>query len=216
PLMRLLREDQIPQQQQAGVLSLVAALGSGRELQTVFELALEDELPLDTRAQLFDALAEAALRRKVKPLRMLTEVVALLEDEQQPEPLRAAAARAAGVWKVREASDVLAQLATGMATSPRLRQVALESLLRLDPQQAASICRSIVESDDFPAEVQALAVAAWAELTPQTAAPSAVEVLAGNPEEQAVDQIFAAFLTKRAGPEALQQALAGQRLPADV
>src|SRR5690606_31834874 len=129
-LMNLLRDGKIPPQQQAGVLALVAALGSGHELQTVFELALADELAVGTRAQLLDALADAAVRRKAKPQRRLSEVVALLEDKQQPESPRAAAARAAGAWRGPEASQVLAGLASGQETSAELREAALESLRR--------------------------------------------------------------------------------------
>ena len=216
PLMNLLREGKIPSQQQAGVLALVAALGSGQELQTVFELALTDELSVGARAQLLDALADEALQRKAKPQRRLAEVVNLLKDEEQPEAFRAAAARAAGAWRVAESSQVLAALASGQQTSAELRQAALESLRRLNPQESASICRSIVRSNQYPHEVQAMAVASLAEVDPQAAAQSAVEVMSGEPGEEAINHIFSAFLTKKSGPEALQQALASARLPADV
>ena len=216
PLMNLLRDGKIPPQQQAGVLALVAALGSGHELQTVFELALADELAVGTRAQLLDALADAAVRRKAKPQRRLSEVVALLEDKQQPESLRAAAARAAGAWRVPEASQVLAGLASGQETSAELREAALESLRRLNPQEMATICRTLVRGDQYPHAVQAMAVAALAAVDPRAAAQSAVQVMRNEPGEEAINRIFTAFLAQKSGPEALQQGLAGERLPADV
>src|SRR5690606_3343022 len=151
-----------------------------------------------------------------KPQRRLSEVVALLEDKQQPESLRAAAARAAGAWRVPEASQVLAGLASGQETSAELREAALESLRRLNPQEMATICRTLVRGDQYPHAVQAMAVAALAAVDPRAAAQSAVQVMRNEPGEEAINRIFTAFLAQKSGPEALQQGLAGERLPADV
>ncbi len=223
PLMDLLRKGMVPPAQQAGLLSLVTALGAAGELKTVLELALDADQATATRAGLFAALAEAASRRGVKPAGDLSAVLRILDDAEQPESLRAAVASACGAWKLPGAPAVLASLATGTDTSLPLRQAALESLQQLDAAQAESICQQLIEpsgnlapAPDDPA-VQSLALTALAELKPQLAATHAARLLAsGQFQEQQANQVFQAFLTNKKGPAALEAALAGIELPADM
>ncbi len=217
PLMQLLQQGDVPPEQQAGILSLVAALGAARELQTVLDLALDDARPAGTRTRIFEALAEAGLRRGVKPSGNLSKVLPLLENTQSDESLRAAVARACGAWKLSPALEPLAGLAASPETSLPVRQAALDSLRLLNPTRAEVVCQNLIDDSKSSSSFRALAIVTLADLRPAAAATRAAEILSsGELKEDDAAQVFQAFLTTKGGPAALEQALGSFRLPADT
>ena len=83
------------------MLTVVAGLGGAKELGLVLDGVLGGNEPAARRAGLLSTLARATRERGVRPAGDLSRVTALLDKGD--EPLRAAAARAAGAWGVEPA-----------------------------------------------------------------------------------------------------------------
>lgn len=213
PLTELLKEGKIPADRLEGVLSLVASLGEPADLALVFDLAVREDSPVADRAKLIDALAQAARQRKVRPEGDLTRVSKLLTGEDSD--LRAAAARAVGLWRIESLAGDLKTLALDAATGEPLRRAALEGLTQLDAAQAAATCRALI-GGEFPGPVRMVAVAALADIDVVAAAASAAKVLGNCTVDDQPETLFAAFLSRKNGAESLAANLADKKLPKDV
>jgi putative heme-binding domain-containing protein len=209
PLVEVLRSGRVPAAQRGRVLALIGALGGPDDLAVVLDAALAGGDP-DGRAALLRTLGDATRRRKVRPAGDLARVLALLEA---PEPaLRAAAARAAGLWGLAAAGPRLYELARAPGATDAERLAMVEALASL-----GAIGRPVLESLAAapPTPLRREAIVALAGLDPPAAARRAVPALEEVGSEDAAP-IFEAFLGRQGGAEALQAALAGGRLPADV
>ncbi|MBX6313401.1 MAG: HEAT repeat domain-containing protein [Isosphaeraceae bacterium] len=214
PLMDALRAGTIPADRLPTAARLVAATGGPEELAQVLEWTLAEGSPSRLpRADLLDALAQATAPRKVRPAGDLTRLGRLLAAGD--EALRAASARAIGVWGVTALRPRLAEVARDPKSSEPLRRAAIEGLASLGGEASRHVLDDLCRSD-LPMATRRAAVVALAEIDPQAAAERAVAVLADDREPADPTEIFASLMRRKGGPEALAKALEGQTLPADV
>jgi putative heme-binding domain-containing protein len=214
PLVELVRSGQITPEREADVLGLLAAVGGPGELTLVFERTLAGEAKQPgMRAALLGALAEAAQQRKARPAGNLDRLRNLLEAAD--DPVRAAACRLAGLWKREALRPQLVRFAQAADTPIEVRRAALEGLSALgDPASKETLIR--VAESNRPAAVRRLAVTALAGIDSRAAAERVAEVLAETPSGEDPADVFAAFMTRPGGADALTSALSGKKLAADV
>ncbi|QDU25431.1 hypothetical protein ETAA8_04990 [Anatilimnocola aggregata] len=215
PLLKLIQQDKIPAERVEGVLAIVASLGGPKELGAVFEMVVGNDTSLHVakRAALLDALRETSRLRKVQPSSDLTRLTKLFDASDSR--LRAAAALAAGQWKLPGANDAVAVLAMSEDQPASVRQAAIEALglaggaeNQLKLAALASKGRPIVDRQ------HALAALASADL--QATAFGTVLLL--NEGADGVDPaaVIQPLLARKGGAAALTSALANQNLSADV
>jgi len=209
PLMESLKAGKVAAGQEDGAVALIAALGTPEDLGAVLDLAFADASPPARRAGLLAALAKASVTRKIKPAGDLSRLGKLIAPGD--ETLRAEALRAAGAWKVEPLRPSLAGLAAAKDTPGPVRRAAIDGLVGLGgPSSLETLAKLASEG---PIADRRLAVVALAALDPKAAAAKAVAVLAGEGDPS---EVYAGFLSRKEGPEALAAALAGVTLPADA
>lgn len=215
PLLDLVRDNKVPADRSAQVLSLVASLGGPQELTQLLEMVLDPAagLPADQRTVLLDALASTTQQRKVSPQGNVERLTVLLTSEDLP--LRAAAARAAGVWKLESARPLFSQWAISPTETMPVRLAAVDAIASLGG--ADSIKSLVTVSRDAGAtEVRQRAINVLAILAPRRAAQLTAEMLvtmvSGDDPAGVVEQL----LNRKSGPAELATALAGKKLNLDV
>ena len=213
PLVDSLRLGRVPEAQQEGALTLVAALGEPADLAMVLDLAVGDgPITPARRAALLDALGKAATQRRIEPGGDLARLAVGLGSPD--DALRTASARLAGLWHVQALRPKLVEIARSETTGDPLRRAAIDALARLGGTQARAAIDALT-SADAPPRARPLALAALVGLDPKAAAARAVPWLReANPPEQ-VEEVVSRFVQQRDGPLALAEALSGQTLPAD-
>ncbi len=119
PLVELVRANKVPAKGEEGVLTLIATLGSPHDLTLVAGRLLARETPASLRLGLLRALEESARQRQVKPEGDLSRLATLLQAKEgdSTEPVRAGAARLAGVWKLEALRPQLTALARAAETA---------------------------------------------------------------------------------------------------
>jgi len=216
PLLALYRAGRVPGEQDEAALNLIAAVGGPNELALVLDLVgRQAALPGARRATLLNALIRAGRERKVIPSGDLSVLVALFDDPD--ESLRAAAASAAGEWKVAGLVPRLTEIAKDAKAPPPVRQQALMALLGLGDPESVKVVETLADSRDAGLG-QTLALAALAMTNPQTAAPRVASWLAWlKPDrETEAKHVIIRFAERRDGPAALAKALATAKLDPDL
>lgn len=212
PLVRMLESGKVPPAQVAGVLNAIAERGGPAELAIIFDSLLEDKGAPERRAQLLETLAQAAQKRGVRPQSDLARVSGLLDGPS--EPLKAAAARASGAWKLEGAQERLATLARDPKASWPVRSAAIEGLAGMG-EPARTTLESLAKADQ-PLQMRMAAAAAVASFDLSGGAKLSAQVLGEIPESVNPAPILDAFLKRKGGSKALTDALAGTRLAPDL
>jgi putative heme-binding domain-containing protein len=214
PLVDLLRAGRVPAEREEGVLTVVAALGGPRELGMIFDsVVADDRTPAARRVNLLNALARAMRERHVRPDGDLGRVGKLLAADN--DALRAAAARAAGLWRVEGLRPQLLEIARGAKTGGPLRQAALDGLVQLGGPASRDAVEQLA-APGRPTPLRFQAVVALAALDPDAAARRAREALAAAEVGSDPAGLVAAFLERKNGAAALAKALDGAKLAPDV
>jgi putative heme-binding domain-containing protein len=220
PLLATLRAGRVPVDQEESVLTTIAAQGQPDDLAVVFGLALSESTGTPARrAALLDALMKATVERKVRPAGDLARLGGWLDGPE--EPLRAAAARAVGLWKVEPLRGRLVALAGATGADDGVRRAAIDGLARFGDRASRQEIERLAAADaPASAQSQPWALAALATLDPRAAARRAVawlgEAPAAGRAEAAVEVVVGRLAQVQAGPAALTAALAGKTLPRDV
>jgi putative heme-binding domain-containing protein len=211
-LVKLIRENKIPQDKVSALLLFIAESGRADELTLLLEMAADSQkLPEEQRANLLNALGKAAKQRNMKPTGELNRVEELLTSKNAI--LQAAAARLAGNWKLESARQPLLTMAAAGETVGTVRLAMMEGLASLG--DAANLVKLAREGSSPEIKVQA--ISALAPANPTAAAPEAPALLASLGADAALaGNVFDAFLKSTQGPQALAQALAGKKLSAEV
>jgi putative heme-binding domain-containing protein len=214
PLVDSLRGGRIPEAQQEGALTLIAALGQPRDLAMVFDLAVDAKASSSSRrSALLTALLKASRQRKARPDGDLTRLRSWLDGRD--ESLRVLAAEAVGLWKVEPLRPSLVTLARSADTPDPLRRAAIDTLAQLGGPESRKTIEQLAASG-APRRTQTLAVGALATLDLKAASDRAAERLARAGDTSEVDELVGRFLQFREGPNRLGLALEGKTLPTDV
>jgi putative heme-binding domain-containing protein len=213
PLRESLRAGKIPADQEERALTLIAALGAPGDLALILDMTLDDALPASRRAGLLGALAQATRQRKVRPDGDLTRLGRLFDA--QDDALRAAAARAAGIWKVEPLQPRLIELARVDQTSDSVRHATISALAALGDAKSREALDQLAMAGS-PTRVRMMAAVALASLHIKAGAARAAEILAAaDPQKADPSDLFTGFLERKDGPAALAAALAGRTISAD-
>jgi putative heme-binding domain-containing protein len=215
PLLKLVNEKKVPSDRVDGVLSLVASLGGPRELGEVLDLVIaEGQRDAAKRASIVNNLVETSRLRKIVPAGDPARIEKLLATND--DTLRAAAARAAGAWKVEKVRPILTEWAThDDVVSDSLQIAAIDALASLGGAKSTDSLKQLVaESKDFA--VRSRAAAALVSLDINAAAASTVKLLQSLPAEADASGLVSAIMADKQGPKALTAALANRKLPADT
>ncbi len=211
PLVKLLKSGRVPEARLPAMIDQIGKRGSEADLGYVFERAVDPKgFPAVARLKALDALAEAALTRKLRPEGDLARLGAILRGKD--DAARLAAARLAGLWKVEALGEPLGDLAGAADTHATLRATALDALAEIGPSNKTTI-EGLTHAGS--AEVRALAVAALARLDVDAASRAAASVLGGAAPGQDFAPMLAPFLSAKGGPEALAKAIESANLPPD-
>jgi putative heme-binding domain-containing protein len=177
-------------------LQLVVSGGTADDLRKVFAAAYDARM----FPKVLAGLARAARDRGIRPAGDLGKLKGLLASPEAD--VRDEALRLAGLWKLEALRpDLEFEAAHG-------RRAAVDGLVALGGESTAFLKR-LAGSDD--ASARAMGVAGLAALDLPAAAGFAGGALEGDPTE-----VFAAFLSRKGGAEALAAALEAKKIPADA
>jgi len=217
PLLKLVNDNKLPAERIDGVLSLVASLGGPMELGEVLDRVIADEKrPAAKRAAIVDALVETSRLRKIVPAGDPGRVERLLASTD--DSLRAAAARAAGAWKVERVLPILIEWASHEdAVSDTLQIAAIDALASLEGPQIAGTLNELVMHSKEPA-IKGRAALTLIRRDSAAGANALVQLLQLSPAEGGADvaPLVSTLLADKEGPLALQAALTGQTLKPDT
>ncbi len=218
PLVKLLKSGRVPEGRLGTIIEMIGKRGTVGDLDYLYQRAMEGSFSPANRLKAFDALAEAALTRDLKPARDRAKLIALLGSAASPAGAgpEEAAVRLAGLWKLEAAGDDLAALARSARSGESLRAAAIDALAAIGGRAGRSQIEKLA-GPDSPANLRLLAVAAMVRLDPDAAATRAAELI-----PQAATQgwdlkpMMAAFLNRQGAGAVLAAALGRQAIAADA
>ena len=205
------RDDQIPDDEAADVLAVIAKNGSPDDLDVLFTLALDGARrgENDPSAHL-RALQTAAREYDKAPGGDAQRLRALLEVEE--DSLRIHAARLAGLWKVTPLRDRL-QVFVEEEQSEAVRQAALEGLAAMDDAESRAYLTTLA-GPDRPASLRMRAARLLPSIDLEAAVPVAIGLLNDAPPGTDPWPLFDAFIQQQGGLTALADALRVEPIPA--
>ncbi len=211
PLVEAMRAGKIKGEAESRALVLIAALGGPDELGMALDLALSNTMPGPQRANLLDTLAQAFRGRKVTPKGDLSRLAGTL-DADDPT-VKAAAARAVGVWKVVSARDRVLGLAKSKEAPIVARLGAIDGLAGLNDPASRAALEELGGAKGSP--VRGAAIVAYATINLDEAAELAATYLA-DADAIAASPIFEAFAGRKGGSIALAREVMNKSIAADV
>jgi putative heme-binding domain-containing protein len=165
-------------------------------------------LRVDARlqARLLPAIGTASRVRNIRPAGDLNAMLGPFIESGEVR-LRAEALKLAGLWKLESFRQAAELLVLNMRAAEPLRSAAAEALGALggDKSQAVLLRLSATEPS---ARVQAAAIVALSAMDLNAAAEHAAQSLARLKDDEAIKQIFTAFLQRKGGSEILMSAFA--------
>ncbi|HLY10600.1 MAG TPA: HEAT repeat domain-containing protein [Planctomycetota bacterium] len=203
-LVLLLRSGKLSDETRGNALVLLASIGGPEELDLVLAEGFKPgQTSLSVRV--LDELAQNARQRPAVP-RGGAELVLRLAKEGD-RALLPGALRLAGLWRVEDLHRTLALIAKSDDTPDLVRRVVLEALADFgDAESLKGIAGD--------AHTRGLAAIALSRLDLPAAAQRAATTMALDGRE--ADPLVTAFLARQGGAEALAEALAAVRIPADT
>jgi putative heme-binding domain-containing protein len=213
PLVELVRSGRLPREGEESALAMVATLGGPPELALLLDRTVAEGVPAERRVFLLETLGQAARQRGVRPAGDLARVAALLKGNDAP--VRAAAARVAGLWKLEAVRSQLTEIARAPKVGEALRQAAIDGLAALGGKASRDVFDALAGADG-PAGPRRMALVALTGLDLPAAARQARAVLAATPGGEGAGEVFDAFLQQKNGPALLAKALEKEKLPLDV
>jgi putative heme-binding domain-containing protein len=214
PLVDLVRQNKVPADGMEGVLSLIGTLGGPGDLGLLLDRATANEAPDRVKAAALVALEHAARQRNVRPGGDLGRVGPLLKSGS--EPVRAAAARLAGAWRLEGLRGQLSDIARADKGSDALREAALDGLVSLGGAASRDAVAALVGDEKQPPSTRRLALIALVNLDPAAAAQHAAGIIALAPDGTGADAVLEAFLQHKGADAELTKALDDQKLPPDA
>ncbi|VTT97436.1 membrane-bound dehydrogenase domain protein : Probable L-sorbosone dehydrogenase OS=Planctomyces maris DSM 8797 GN=PM8797T_24331 PE=4 SV=1 [Gemmataceae bacterium] len=211
PVLALIDGGKVPKANAHGLYLLLTQIGGPDELAKVLTYAAAKDTAAPQRVEAVKAVEDAIRGRKVAPPKDASALAGLLADGDA----RAFALRTAGLWKLAAHRPTVQAAATAKDAPPQVRLAALEAVALYGDADARKFLEGLAGTADQP-EAQRLALIALAGLDMPAAAAKAAEFLTTAKAEPELADLYAAFLSRKAGVPALAKALAGKKLNADV
>jgi putative heme-binding domain-containing protein len=222
PLIKLLKSGRVPEARQGTIVEMIGQRGNTDDLAYLYQQALRPEgFTSEVRRKAFDALADAARTRKVKPAGDLTGLGALIRGDGKvataDSRIRLEAIRLAGLWKLEPLGEALRSIALSKEEAETVRAAAIDALVEIGGKGGLASITELTKPGR-PVEVRALAVAALARLDPASARSAALAVLrdASGANPKGIELMLAAMLNRRDGAEELAKSVTRDKLPADA
>src|SRR5438876_6550255 len=210
-LGQLLGDKPLPQDGRGPWIELIGRAGSPKELQRLFDQVTRRGFDNSAAARALAALNEASRVRNAKPASGLEKLVMMFAA---PEPIRSEAIRLAGTWKsVGEHVPQLISIAEASTTSPGLRQIAFETLREIGGLSVIDGLTPLC-APEKPLEIRRKSVLALAALDVNKAAPLAVAIVAGSPDESDALEFWRSLLSVKGAAAVVARALARSGFPA--
>jgi putative heme-binding domain-containing protein len=214
PLVNLVRANKVPVEGEEDVLTMIASLGTPRDLSLLLERVTAHDTSERLRVSLLRALEHAGRQRKVRPEGDLARILPFLKTGA--EPLRAVTARLAGLWGQESVRPTLVELALSPKTNDLVRQAALDGLVNLSGSESKQTIETLCRDEKASANARRLALIALTGMDVNTAAKRAAPVLDLSADGTGAAEVFEAFIQRKKGADLLAKALAEQKLPGDV
>jgi putative heme-binding domain-containing protein len=216
PVLALLEEGKVPKENRPGLWLLLARTGGTEELGRVFIPGLREAKSNPEEVEALLVAMEANVRERKTGTPPGEEHEELTEFAHHVRPAaRQAALRLMGLWKMEEYRTQLEQRAANAEKEVGDRQAALEALVSLGGSSTRDYVKGLT-TDEHPPLTRRLAVVAFTGVDLPAAAAAAADVLAAATPADELADVFAAFLSRKGGAQALTKALAGKKLPPDV
>jgi len=212
-LVNQLKAHQLNADDQASAIDLLADIGGPEESAALFDLVLADVAMADRsprRVKMLAALTRLASRKVAAPPDS-ARVGELLDDSM--EPVRAAAMRLAGAWKVRALSAKLEASAGAETTSDIVRLAAIDGLARMGDDSSRQTLRKL-SAAPTPSKIRRAAIGGLAAVDMRGAVKEAAEMLTAGDEDPGT--ILSALLGREGAAAALATALRSATIPADT
>ncbi len=212
PLIRLLRDGALPDEQSLQVVGAVAQLGNADDLRVLFDLALNEATSDVRRAAVLRGLAQSLRARKVQPVGDLNPVGRFLASEH-PE-LLLAACEVSGLWKLESQRGALTALAQNADSPLSARDAAIHALAELGGD-IQPVLLPLLDAAQ-PVEVRRTAIVALASQDPARAATAALDLWNEPAGAAQIGPVLSALLQRPNAVEALTNNLQQRKIDADV
>jgi len=212
PVLTLIDGGKIPKENLQGLYVLLTQIGGPEELAKVLTYAGAKDVAAPQRAELVKSVEDAIRTRKVAAPKDTAILTSLLTDGGDA---RGSALRIVGLWKIAAHRAALEKTTMLTDITPQLRAAALEGVALFGDANSKAWLTKLVGLENAP-EVNRLALIALAGLDMPTAATKAADFLIGAKPEPELLDLYAAFLSRKAGVPALAKALAGKTIPPEV
>jgi putative heme-binding domain-containing protein len=205
-LVGLVVKDKVPQENLAGVLQLIASLGNPDDQAIALRPLLDERrLAEADRIAVMQAFSQSARQRKTRPSGDLDRIFPLFTHDSAR--LGSMAIRLAGAWKLEAKRELFQEWASNAKADGQRREAAIAALVDLGGE------RSIEQLEQLTAEAQPYAIRqqAIAGLTlldlPKAARRAGELLRKAPPAGKDPSDLFAAFLERKEGSQALAKAL---------
>jgi putative heme-binding domain-containing protein len=217
PLVKLLESGKVPPASQPTLVEMICTRGEPGDLAAVFAQVQSPEgFSPALRLKALELLIDAAATRKLKPAGDLSGLTRLIETGGAKDaPLRLAAIRLAGHWKLASISEALEKLATSEDAAFDLQQAAIEGLVGIGDERSRATIRQLAKLGRTT-RIRALAVGGLAQFDLDGAVRDAAALLAACTPADDPSPFLEAILTRQEGAEKLAAALDKTTLPPDV
>lgn len=205
-LTQLYQKGQVPEEYQKDVLASIAKWGKVAELNTVFDMTVQNAQDKQTAARL-SALADAARQRKLKPSNDLSRIANFLASSDQEVATNAI--RLVGLWKMDELSDRLVTLVR-QGEKP-VKKAALSALASIGTDKTRKLLVDM-SGPKNPADLRMLATAQLVSADATEAARIGSDLLRTLPAETDATELFQAFFASKNGTQALADAIAAKKI----
>jgi putative heme-binding domain-containing protein len=216
PVLALIDGGKVPKENLHGLYLLLAQIGGPEELGRLMAHAASDAVASEPqRAELARAIEDAVRMRKVGPPKDVGTLIDAMVKKS-----RLTAFRLIGLWKVEDRRANLVRVvetflpADVPAEGREGQLVAIEAIGMFGDAKAKEFITGLCTAE-HPPEIRRHAIAALAGLDMPTAAAKAAEFLARQARAGTLE-LYAAFLSRKAGVPALAKALAGKKLDPEV
>ncbi|MEQ9443879.1 MAG: dehydrogenase, partial [Cyclobacteriaceae bacterium] len=211
-LIQLYQKGEVPEEYNADVLNAMAASGTTEDLNILLDLAVNGtSIQGNSQAAHLGALEEAVRQREAKPDREPERIAHFTESEDEAVAL--SAVRLIGYWKLAEFQQQLVTLAqTG---KKNMVKAALGALASMDDSTSRHLLTDLTGANSSPA-LRLMATAELVSLDASQAANLALAVLKNLPKPEDASDLFAAFVSRKEGTQALAEVLNEQTIPEEV